>query len=113
MIPVPARTLANGTVCVWLATGHTGMRKGFSSLAVLVQEKLQQDPHTGDDENDPGGGAHDGKNKTDLAPRRTTQQVWKLQTLPLITTPSSSERGPCPGSTLGIATHPFLPTPNA
>jgi len=34
MIPVPAG------VRVWLATGHTDMRKGFASLAVLVQEKL-------------------------------------------------------------------------
>ena len=25
---------------VWLATGHTDMRKGFGSLAVLVQEAL-------------------------------------------------------------------------
>ena len=47
MIPVPARTIANGAVRVWLATGHTDMRKGFSSLAVLVQEKLKQDPHAG------------------------------------------------------------------
>jgi transposase len=47
MIPVPAQTVTNGTVCVWLATGHTDMRKGFSSLAVLVQEKLAQDPHAG------------------------------------------------------------------
>jgi transposase len=41
MIPVPAG------VRVWLATGHTDMRKGFASLALLVQEKLAQDPHTG------------------------------------------------------------------
>ena len=47
MIPVPAQTIANGPVRVWLATGHTDMRKGFSSLAVLVQEKLKQDPHAG------------------------------------------------------------------
>ncbi len=47
MIPVPSQTLANGAVRVWLATGHTDMRKGFSSLAVLVQEKLKQDPHAG------------------------------------------------------------------
>ena len=38
MIPVPTQTTANGTVRVWLATGHTDMRKGFSSLAVLVQD---------------------------------------------------------------------------
>lgn len=47
MIPVPQRTAANGAVRVWLATGHTDMRKGFSSLAVLVQETLKQDPHAG------------------------------------------------------------------
>jgi len=35
-------------VRVWLATGHTDMRKGFSSLAVLVQETLKRDPHAGD-----------------------------------------------------------------
>jgi transposase len=41
MIPVP-----NG-VHVWLATGHTDMRKGFDGLALLVQEKLKGDPHGG------------------------------------------------------------------
>jgi transposase len=41
MIPVPAG------VRVWLASGHTDMRKGFASLALLVQEKLAQDPHAG------------------------------------------------------------------
>ena len=46
MIPIPQQT-ASGTVRVWLATGHTDMRKGFSSLAVLVQETLRQDPHAG------------------------------------------------------------------
>ncbi len=34
-------------VRVWLATGHTDMRKGFDSLALLVQEKLNQDLHGG------------------------------------------------------------------
>jgi transposase len=33
---------------VWLATGHTDMRKGFDSLALLVQEDLKRDPHAGD-----------------------------------------------------------------
>ena len=47
MIPVPQQTTANGAVRVWLATGHTDMRKGFSSLAVLVQATLKQDPHAG------------------------------------------------------------------
>jgi len=35
--------LASG-VRVWLATGHTDMRKGFASLALLVQEVLRRDP---------------------------------------------------------------------
>jgi hypothetical protein len=34
MIPVPSG------VQVWLATGHTDMRKGFDGLALLVQETL-------------------------------------------------------------------------
>lgn len=33
---------------VWLATGHTDMRKGFDSLALLVQQNFGRDPHTGD-----------------------------------------------------------------
>jgi transposase len=41
MIPVPAGTR------VWLAAGHTDMRKGFDGLAVLVQERLKRDPHGG------------------------------------------------------------------
>ena len=41
MIPVPAG------VRVWLSTGHTDMRKGFSTLALLVQETLKADPHCG------------------------------------------------------------------
>jgi IS66 Orf2 like protein len=32
---------------VWLATGHTDMRKGFDGLALLVQEVLRRDPHGG------------------------------------------------------------------
>jgi transposase len=35
-------------VRVWLATGHTDMRRGFPSLARLVQESLKRDPHAGD-----------------------------------------------------------------
>ena len=35
-------------VRVWLATGHTDMRKGFGTLAVLIQETLKRDPHAGD-----------------------------------------------------------------
>jgi transposase len=41
MIPVP------GGARVWLATGHTDMRKGFDGLALLVQETLKRDPHGG------------------------------------------------------------------
>ena len=41
MIPVPSG------VRVWLATGHTDMRKGFASLALLVQETLKTDAHAG------------------------------------------------------------------
>jgi transposase len=40
MIPVPTG------VRVWLATGHTDMRKGWASLALVVQERLGQDPHS-------------------------------------------------------------------
>src|ERR1700694_3988528 len=42
MIAIP------GNVRVWLATGHTDMRRGFPSLARLVQESLNRDPHIGD-----------------------------------------------------------------
>ena len=41
MIPVP-----NGAR-VWLAAGHTDMRKGFDGLALMVQETLRRDPHGG------------------------------------------------------------------
>ena len=41
MIPVPSG------VRVWLATGHTDMRKGLPSLALVVQETLRRDPHSG------------------------------------------------------------------
>ncbi len=34
-------------VRVWLATGHTDMRKGFASLSLLVQEVLRRDPLSG------------------------------------------------------------------
>jgi transposase len=30
---------------VWIATGHTDMRRGMNSLALLVQEGLKRDPH--------------------------------------------------------------------
>ncbi len=32
---------------VYLACGSTDMRRGFDSLAVMVQEVLMQDPHSG------------------------------------------------------------------
>ena len=41
MIPVPVGTR------IWLATGHTDMRKGFDGLAVLVQNHLKCDPFSG------------------------------------------------------------------
>jgi transposase len=41
MIPVPVG------VRVWLAAGHTDMRRGFPGLALLVQETLAADPHCG------------------------------------------------------------------
>jgi hypothetical protein len=33
---------------IWVATGHTDMRKGMQGLALLVQEGLKRDPHAGD-----------------------------------------------------------------
>ena len=42
MITVP------GNVRVWLATGHTDMRRGFRAVALVVQETLKRDPHAGD-----------------------------------------------------------------
>ena len=41
MIPIPAG------VRVWLATGHTDIRKGFDGLALIVRETLKRDPHCG------------------------------------------------------------------
>ena len=38
MIPVPSG------VRVWLAVGHTDMRRGMNSLAMQVQEGLKRDP---------------------------------------------------------------------
>jgi transposase len=35
-------------VRVWIATGHTDMRRGMNSLALQVQEGLKRDPHGGD-----------------------------------------------------------------
>src|ERR1700704_2423978 len=33
---------------VWVAAGHTDMRRGMQSLALAVQESLKRDPHAGD-----------------------------------------------------------------
>ena len=41
MIPVPSGAR------VWLAAGHTDMRKGFDGLALLVQETLKRNLTTG------------------------------------------------------------------
>jgi transposase len=42
MIPIPSG------VRVWLAVGHTDMRRGMNSLAIQVQQALKRDPHGGD-----------------------------------------------------------------
>ena len=42
MIPI------SSGVRVWIATGHTDMRRGMNSLALQVQEALRRDPHGGD-----------------------------------------------------------------
>jgi hypothetical protein len=42
MIPIPSG------VRVWIATGHTDMRRGMNGLALQVQQALQRDPHAGD-----------------------------------------------------------------
>jgi transposase len=42
MIPMPSG------VRVWIATGHTDMRRGMQGLALQVQEQLKRDPHGGD-----------------------------------------------------------------
>lgn len=35
-------------VRIWIATGHTDMRKGMQGLALLAQEQLKRDLHAGD-----------------------------------------------------------------
>jgi transposase len=40
-------SLATG-LRVWIAAGHTDMRRGMQSLARQVQEDLGRDPHCGD-----------------------------------------------------------------
>ncbi len=42
MIAIPSN------VRVWLAAGHTDMRRGMNGLALQVQEGLNRDPHVGD-----------------------------------------------------------------
>lgn len=42
MIAVPSG------VRVWIATGHTDMRRGMNGLALQVQQSFQRDPHAGD-----------------------------------------------------------------
>ena len=42
MIPIPSGSR------VWIATGHTDMRRGMQGLALQVQEGLKRDPHGGD-----------------------------------------------------------------
>ena len=42
MIPMPSG------VRVWIAAGHTDMRRGMQGLALQVQEQLKRDPHCGD-----------------------------------------------------------------
>ena len=42
MIAIPSN------VRVWLAAGHTDMRRGMQGLALQVQEGLHRDPHVGD-----------------------------------------------------------------
>lgn len=39
--------VGDGAVRVWLATGHTDMRRGFAGLALLVQETLKAVPNSG------------------------------------------------------------------
>ena len=42
MIPVPSG------VRIWIATGHTDMRRGMRSLALQVQQSFGRDPYAGD-----------------------------------------------------------------
>ena len=42
MIPLPAGCR------VWIATGHTDMRRGMQGLALQMQEQLKRDPNAGD-----------------------------------------------------------------
>src|SRR3979411_2001551 len=42
MIPIPSGSR------VWIATGHTDLRRGMQGLALQVQEGLKSDPEGGD-----------------------------------------------------------------
>lgn len=42
MIPIP------GGARIWMATGHTDMRRGMHGLALQVQQGLHRDLHAGD-----------------------------------------------------------------
>jgi transposase len=42
MIPI------SNQVRVWIATGHTDMRRGMQGLSLLVQEHFQRNPFAGD-----------------------------------------------------------------
>ena len=42
MIPI------SSGVRVWIATGHTDLRRGMNGLALQVQQALKRDPHAGD-----------------------------------------------------------------
>ena len=42
MIPIPTGAR------IWIATGHTDMRRGMRSLALQVQEGLGRNPFAGD-----------------------------------------------------------------
>ena len=48
MIPLPLPAFAGtGSTRIFLDCGGTDMRKGFDGLAVLVQQALEQSPHSG------------------------------------------------------------------
>lgn len=42
MIPIP------GGARIWMATGHTDMRRRMHGLALQIQQGLHRDPHAGD-----------------------------------------------------------------
>ena len=48
MAAVRRLILSPSGVRVWLANGHTDMRRGMNGLALQVQQALQRNPHAGD-----------------------------------------------------------------